>query len=90
MLKLLSKNEIAKAKSEERAREIAEGLKISRKVDSLRELQADEERNLFKWRDQTLKAIGDEIDKLLRKKEKLEAEIKELEWHINKTKMETS
>ena len=57
MIKLLSKSEIDKAKNADKAKEIAEGLKISRKVDSLRELMADEEKALEKFRSESLFAI---------------------------------
>jgi hypothetical protein len=75
MIRLLSKSEIAKSQSNDRAREIAEGLKLSRRVDGLRELSANEEQALEKWRSETLSAIGREISVLNHEKEDLIAEI---------------
>ena len=62
-MRLLDKNELAKAKTIEKSREIAEGLKISKTVDKLRELRANEEQSLNKWREETLAAISQEISK---------------------------
>lgn len=78
MFKLLSKNEIDKAKNLDKAREIAEGLKISRRVDALRNLQANEEKSLEDFKVQTLSAIQAEISGLVFSKETLIEEIRVL------------
>ena len=77
-VRLLSKDEIAKAQNSDKAREIAEGLKISRRVDSLRELMADEETKLEKFRVETLSSIKKEINDLTNEKEALQPEIEKL------------
>ena len=82
MIKLLSKSEIDKAKNADKAKEIAEGLKISRKVDSLRELMADEEKALEKFRSESLSAISKEIEEKNSEKIKLENEVRELRREI--------
>lgn len=78
-IKLLNKNEIAKALASDRSNEIAEGLKISRRVDSLRELMAEEELTLTKFRDESLAAIMIQIGELNEKKEELQGHLKTLE-----------
>lgn len=60
-MRLLKKDEISKAQGLEKSREINEGLKISRRVDGLRELQAKEEENLEKFRKETLASIMQDI-----------------------------
>lgn len=77
-IKLLKKNEIQKLKSSERAREIAEGLKLSRKVDSLRDLTVSEEEKYERFREESLSAIQKEIDTLNNKKRVVLTELKEV------------
>lgn len=78
-MKLLNKDEIAKAQNADRAKEISEGLKISRRVDSLRELQASEERALSKFREESLALISEEIKELTKKKENILEEIRQVQ-----------
>ena len=75
MLKLLSKSEIDTAKNLDRSREVAEGLKLSRRVDGLRELASKEEQMLEKHRTETLASISKEISDLNADKEVLLAEL---------------
>jgi hypothetical protein len=77
-VRLLPKSEIAKLKSVERGREIEEGLKLSRRVDGLRELASNEESKLAKYRDATLAQIQKEIGELSLQKEKLWDEVRTL------------
>ena len=56
-MRLLSRQEVDAAKAQERKREIDEGLKLARRVDSLREVQAQEEASLEKFRVETLRRI---------------------------------
>jgi hypothetical protein len=77
-IKLLPKSEIIKAQNAEKSLVIAEGLKISRKVDSLRELKAKEEEALNKFRNESLSAITKEIADLLAKKESIQKEADDL------------
>jgi hypothetical protein len=83
-MKLLSKSEIKKAQHADRALEIAEGLKLSRKVDSLRELKATEEEALTKFRNESLAAITKEINELLLKKESIQKEADALREEMKK------
>lgn len=62
-LKLLSKQEINQAKASERKMAIDEGLKLAKRVDTLREVHAEEEVSLQKFREQTLSAIHAETTK---------------------------
>jgi hypothetical protein len=65
-MKLLpKKQDIDKAKSDERKKEIDEGLDLARKVETLRELKLSEEKNLRDWRDNSVKVIQQSIDSLL-------------------------
>lgn len=77
-IRLLKKDEIQKAISIDKSKEIAEGLKISRRVDSLRELQSKTEESLEKFRIESLTAIRKEIDQVNTEKEILLSEVKEL------------
>lgn len=74
-MKLLSKPAINSAKALERSLEISEGKKLAEKVDQLRELKAQEERNLIKFRDEMKKKILGEIDVLINKKSALQTEV---------------
>jgi hypothetical protein len=82
-IRLLKKSELATAQSLDRSREIAEGLKISRKVDNLRELQANEEQTLEKFRVETLTAIQAEISGFVASKEALVSEVRELQKKLD-------
>ena len=76
MIKLLEKSELDKAKSNDRAKEIAEGLKISRKVDALREQLAKEDKTLDDFRKATLATIATEFNLANQEKESVLAEVK--------------
>jgi hypothetical protein len=78
MLRLLPKSELDKMKNSDKAREVAEGLKISRRVDGLRELAAAEESKLEKYRKETLEAIRKDIKELDGQKESLLSEVRTL------------
>jgi len=84
MIRLLKKEEIDRKKNEERQQEVSEGLKISRRVDSLRELQAKEEENLDKFRKESVAKISKEINDLENKKEATLKEVNELEIKLSK------
>lgn len=86
-IKLLKKDEIANAQNLDKAREISEGLKISRRVDSLRELQANEEAKLQLFRSESLAAIQKDIAVIDAKREMKMGELKALE---EKAKQELS
>lgn len=79
---LLSKREIDVAKSSDRAREIAEGLKLTRKVDGLRELQLETEANYEKFRSETLQTLHKEIESKILVRDTLDSDIctKKAEW----------
>lgn len=77
-LRLNSKSDIAKAKAAERNQEIQEGLKISRRVDSLRELEAKEDENLQKFRTETLSSIMADIKSATAEKESILSEVLDL------------
>lgn len=77
-MKLLRKNEINVAKSNERKIEIDTGLALARKVDSLREMVSKEEKNLQMFRDETTKIVQAEIDDLIKERDELRDEIEEL------------
>lgn len=74
-MKIPSKIEISNSKSQERKREIEEGVKLAKKVDSLRELSAKEQENINRFRDSSLKQIQEEINKKIDEKNVLDVEI---------------
>lgn len=78
-MRLLPKSEVDKAKASDRQREIDEGKKLATKVDTLRELHAEEEKGLEQFRQKTVKQIREEIDPLIAQKEALTSDISELE-----------
>ncbi len=77
-MKLLSKNEIEKAKSLERKLEIDEGAKLARKVDDLRKLSAEEEMKQSKFRLASLKETNDQIAAATTERDSLLAEVVKL------------
>lgn len=78
-MKLLDKSVIQKEKSNERRVEIEEGMKIAKKVDSLRELVAKEQENARKFREETIQKVTAEVAEILRKKDEILKEVSELE-----------
>lgn len=83
-MRLLEKKDIDKAKATDRAKEISEGLKISKKVDSLRELKVNEEESLNKWRKETLFAIQKEIADLTNERDEVLCEVVSLRDEISR------
>ena len=79
MIRLLQKSEIDSSKALARKLEIDEGLKLSRRVDSLRETAVAEEASLEAFRKKTVASISKEIDSLSKSKDVLRAEVAELE-----------
>lgn len=77
-MRLLPKSEIDKAKAAQQQRDVDEGLKLARRIDNLREVLAQEDANLQKFRRETVAKIGAEIAKLEQKKSTLTGEISHL------------
>jgi len=82
-MKLLRKSEITSLKERDRVREIAEGQKIARKVDELRELQSTTEKKLNDFRDSSLRTIGEEIKTLGAQRDTLAAEVSSLQKKLD-------
>lgn len=79
MIKLLNKSEINTKKSLDRKREVDEGVKLAKRVDTLREVHAQEEASLEKFRVETVRVINEEISTTAEKLDVLKKEVKELE-----------
>lgn len=62
---LPKKLDIDKAKAQERKREIDSGIELAKRVDTLRELRVDEEKNLQEWRTRAIQQVQLEIDNLI-------------------------
>lgn len=77
-LKLLTKKEVDVAKAKDRSREVAEGRKLAESVDRLREVRAEEEVSLEKFRQKSLTTIHNEITELSTKKDELVSEVSRL------------
>lgn len=77
--RLLDKFEINKRKSEETRKLVEEGVKLAKSVDILRETYSTEQTKLRLFRENTLKAIKDELDVLVNKKNALNSKIAALE-----------
>lgn len=78
-MKLQPKSAIVALKAAEQRQTIAEGLKLSKRVDRLREVAADEEAALNAFRLRTIETINAEITEATEKKETLLGEVSELE-----------
>ncbi len=78
VMRLLSKQEINTHKALEKKQQIDEGVKLARKVDNLRELAADEDAALQKFRNETVAAINAEISTLSEHKIALMVEVSQL------------
>jgi hypothetical protein len=76
MIRLLEKSEVAKSNAVQRQQEIDEGMKVARRVDSLRELVAHEEATLNDFRERRMAEISGDIKKEEEKLEKLGSEVK--------------
>jgi coenzyme F420-reducing hydrogenase delta subunit len=79
VLKLLQKREVDKAKAVERQLEIDEGMKLAKRVDSLRMVQAQEERSLNDFRVKMVAEISSEITALTDTVASLKKEVAEIE-----------
>lgn len=78
-MKLLPKSEIHQRKALEQKQVIDEGVKITRRIDSLREVMASEETTLEKFRSETLAQIHKETTQAADKRDVLLGEVRELE-----------
>jgi chromosome segregation ATPase len=78
-MRLFKKSEINVLKEQERKAEIDQGLKLSRRVDVLRETVAQEEASLEAFRRSSIKVINDEIKDLAYRRDILKGEISTLE-----------
>lgn len=78
-MRLLNKSDIAKAKANEQRMNVEEGLKLAKRVDNLREVAAQEEVSLAKFRKEQIAKINEEITKAEGKKSSLFKEVKDLE-----------
>lgn len=77
-MRLLQKSAVSQAKAVDRQREIDEGVKLAKRVDSLRQLSASEEKNLLNFRDKTMAAVRAEIAPLHQEKSVLLQDIESL------------
>lgn len=77
-MRLLQKSEIDKANAEATRKTIDEGIKIARRIDSLRETASQEEKSLEDFRVKTVKVIHSEIDSLIHERDALTTEVEEL------------
>jgi len=77
-MRLLSKSEVTQAKALERQKEIEEGVKLAKRVDALREVGAEEEKSLSKFRSETILSIKNEITAKLDERDTLVKEVEEL------------
>lgn len=74
-MRLLARKDVDAAKALDRQREVDEGVKLAKKVDTLRELQAQEEASLLKFRDNSLTEIVGDINLKIAQRDDLEARI---------------
>lgn len=74
-MKLLEKNKIIALKNQERAVEVNEGYKLAKKVDSLRQTYADEQKNLINFRNETTRKVKEEIAVVFKQRDDLKEEV---------------
>lgn len=74
--RLLSKKEIDFAKAKDRQRELEEGKKLAGRVDSLREMAANEEAGLQRFRIATLTSLDEEMQPKKKELSRLDNEIR--------------
>ena len=77
-MRLLSKKEIQDKQRSEKQSEIAEGLKLARKIDSLREASLSEQSKLEKFRNESISSLQTELGTLQGQKDALSSEVKVL------------
>lgn len=75
---LPKKQDLDKAKNEERKRLIDDGILLASKVDKLRELSANEEKHLKDWREGSVKEAMKEVDSYTAKRDALVIEIEQI------------
>lgn len=78
VMRLLSRIEINTQKSREREQEVQEGMKLAKRVDSLREIQAQEEASLTKFRIKTLAKIHEETKEKAARLQEITQEVQKL------------
>lgn len=76
-MRLLPKSEVVKAKAAAQKRDIDEGVKIARRVDNLREVAAQEEESLEKFRREAVAKIHADIEKAQSELGTLQKEIRD-------------
>lgn len=81
-MKLFKKSEVSTLKANERLLEVQQGMKLSKRVDALREVVAAEEASLEAFRVKTVKAINDEIEQALATLTELRGDVKHLREEI--------
>ena len=76
-MRLLEKKEIQTLQAKEKTQAVQEGLKLTKRIDGLRELEAETEANYEKFRSSALTGIHKEIEDNLLIKEQLERDVQE-------------
>jgi DNA repair exonuclease SbcCD ATPase subunit len=82
-MRLLPKDEILKKKNQNLSLEAQEGLKLTRRVDSLRELVSKSEQDAEKYLYSSLGAIQPQIDEAIKKRDSLNKEISVLQKKLD-------
>lgn len=77
-MRLPSKLEIDTKKSQEQAQAVQEALKLTRRVDALRETEAEEAASLERFRTQTLSKIHEETTEAAKERDRLKSEVASL------------
>lgn len=74
VMRLLDKREVDTAKATDKKREVDEGKKLAKTIDNLREVKAQEEASLTKFRRETVKTIHEEISRKTEERDALKRE----------------
>lgn len=78
-MRLIDKKEVLIQKSQEKKREIDEGVKLAKSIDALRETHAKEQVSLKKFRDESFQVMKLEMEQQIIRKTQLTLEIEKLE-----------
>jgi chromosome segregation ATPase len=78
------KQDVEKAKNDERKKEIDSGIALATRIDKLRETSANEEKRLKEWRSESIRLVQKEIDDYITVRDNLKKQTEEAEVYRKK------
>jgi hypothetical protein len=77
-IRLLSKQEIHQRQAQEKHLVVSEGVKLAKRIDTLREIAANEESSLASFRNKTIKEINEQTQKAIMERDAVLSEVNSL------------